>query len=70
MNSERTSTNTKVTQGTLSKETYEIKKTTQNIKQELNKVMENLRKKNQTETLEIKIPLVKQKTQWKVTPAD
>jgi hypothetical protein len=32
--------------------------------------MENLRKKNQTETLEIKTPLVKQKTQWKATPAD
>jgi hypothetical protein len=39
--------------------------TTQNIKEELNKDMENLRKKNQTEILEIKVPLVKQKTQWK-----
>jgi hypothetical protein len=35
--------------------------TTKNIK-ELNKDMENLRKKNQTEILEIKSPLVKQKT--------
>jgi hypothetical protein len=34
--------------------------TTQNIKEELNKDMENLRKKNQTQILEIKIPLVKQ----------
>jgi hypothetical protein len=44
--------------------------TTQNIKEELNKNMENLRKKNQTEILEIKFSLVKQKTQWKATPAD
>jgi hypothetical protein len=31
--------------------------------------MENLRKKNQTEILEIKVHFVKQKTQWKATPA-
>jgi hypothetical protein len=50
MNSERTSTNNKVKQRTLSKkEIYELKKTTQNIREELNKDMENLRKKNQTE---------------------
>jgi hypothetical protein len=30
--------------------------TTQNIKEELNKDMENLRKRNQTEILEIKTP--------------
>jgi hypothetical protein len=30
---------------------YESKMTTQNIKEELNKDMENLRKKNQTEIL-------------------
>jgi hypothetical protein len=30
--------------------------TTQNIKEELNKDMENFRRKNQTEILEIKIP--------------
>jgi hypothetical protein len=41
---------------------YELKKTTQNIKEELNKDMKNFRKKNHTEVLEIKIPLVKQKT--------
>jgi hypothetical protein len=35
---------------------YELKMITQNIKQELNKAMENLRKKNQTEILEIKSP--------------
>jgi hypothetical protein len=35
--------------------------TPQNIKEQLNKDMENLRKKTQTEVLEIKIPLVKQK---------
>jgi hypothetical protein len=44
--------------------------TTQNIKEESNKDMENLRKKNQTEILEIKVPLAKQKAQWKATPAD
>jgi hypothetical protein len=33
---------------------YELKLTTQNIKEELNKDMENLRKKNQIEILEIK----------------
>jgi hypothetical protein len=41
MYSARTSTNTKVKQ----KEIYEIKKTIQNMKEELNKDMENLRKK-------------------------
>jgi hypothetical protein len=35
---------------------YEIKMTTQHKKEELNKDTENLRKKNQTETLEIKNP--------------
>jgi hypothetical protein len=44
--------------------------TTQNIKEELTKDMENLRKKNQTKILEIKVLLVKQKTQWKATIAD
>jgi hypothetical protein len=32
--------------------------------------MENLNKKNKTEILEIKVPLVKQKTQCKATTAD
>jgi hypothetical protein len=44
--------------------------TTQNIKERLNKDIENLRKKNQTAILEIEVPLVKQKTQWKATPED
>jgi chromosome segregation ATPase len=35
---------------------YELKMTTQNIKGELNKDMENFRKKNQTEILGIKSP--------------
>jgi hypothetical protein len=35
---------------------YELKMKTQNIKEELNKDMENLRKKNQKEILEIKSP--------------
>jgi hypothetical protein len=35
---------------------YEIKKITQNIKEELNQDMENLTKKNQIEILEIKSP--------------
>jgi short-subunit dehydrogenase involved in D-alanine esterification of teichoic acids len=38
------------------KTVYELKMTTQNIKEELNKDMENLRKKNQIEILEIKSP--------------
>jgi chromosome segregation ATPase len=40
----------------IKREIYELKRTTQNIKEELNKDMENLRKKNQTEILEIKSP--------------
>jgi hypothetical protein len=36
--------------------------TTQNIKEELNKDMENLRKKNQTEILEIKSPFSQTKS--------
>jgi hypothetical protein len=43
-------------QRTLTKEIYELKMTTQNIKEELNKDMENIRKKNQIEILEIKSP--------------
>jgi hypothetical protein len=44
--------------------------TTQNINEELNKDMENLTKKNQSEILKIKSSFSKQKTQWKATPAD
>jgi hypothetical protein len=36
--------------------------TTQNIKEDLNKVIENLRKKNQTEILEIKSPISQTKS--------
>jgi hypothetical protein len=38
----------------LKNDIHEIKKTTQSVKEELNKDMDNLREKNQTETLEIK----------------
>jgi hypothetical protein len=44
------------TKDTIKIERYEFKRTTQNIKEELNKDMANLRKKNQTEILEIKTP--------------
>jgi hypothetical protein len=44
--------------------------TTQNMKEYLNNDMENFRKKNQTEILEIKSPFSQKKTQWKATPAD
>jgi hypothetical protein len=44
------------TKDTMKREIYDLKMTTQNIKEELNKDMENLRKKNQTEILEIKCP--------------
>jgi hypothetical protein len=44
--------------------------TTHNIKEELKKDMENLRKKNQPEIVEIKSPFSQTKTQWKATPAD
>jgi hypothetical protein len=37
--------------GDYKKEIYEIKKTTKDMKEEFNKDKENLRKKNQTETL-------------------
>jgi hypothetical protein len=43
--------------------------TTQNIKEELNKDMENLRKKNQTEILEIKVFLANKNTVGGI-PAD
>jgi chromosome segregation ATPase len=42
------------TKNTIKRGIYELKMTTQNIKEKLNKVMENLRKKNQTEILEMK----------------
>jgi hypothetical protein len=41
------------TKDRIKKQIYELKMTTQNVKQELNKDMENLRKKHQTEILEI-----------------
>jgi hypothetical protein len=40
----------------IKRETCELKMTTQNMKEQLNKDMENLRKKNQTEFREIKSP--------------
>jgi hypothetical protein len=44
MSSERTSTNSKVKQSILKKEIYEVKKRTQEMKEEFNKDMENLKK--------------------------
>jgi hypothetical protein len=44
------------TKDTVKRERYELKLITQNIKEELNKDVENFRKKNQTEILEIKRP--------------
>jgi chromosome segregation ATPase len=58
-NSERTSTNIRVKERRWQKrkkEIFEIKKTTQDMKEELNEDMENLRKKNRIEILEIKGP--------------
>jgi hypothetical protein len=40
---------------------YELKTTKQNIKEELNTDMENIRKKNRTEILEIKSPFSNKK---------
>jgi hypothetical protein len=69
MKSERTSTNTKVKQKRLfKKEMSEIKNTSQDMKEELNKSMENLRRKNQTEIQEAKSSF-NQIIQWKATPA-
>jgi hypothetical protein len=42
------------TKDTIKREIRELKRTTQIIKEELNKDMENLRRKNQIEILEIK----------------
>jgi hypothetical protein len=44
------------TKDTIKREIHELKRTTQIVKEELNKDMENLRRKNQTEMLEIKSP--------------
>jgi DNA-binding transcriptional regulator GbsR (MarR family) len=41
---------------TIKREIHELKMTTWNIKEELNKDIENLRKKNYTEILKIKSP--------------
>jgi hypothetical protein len=40
------------------------------MKEEYNNNMESIRKKCQTEILEIKSPLNQLKIQWKATPAD
>jgi hypothetical protein len=58
------------TKDTIKRGIHELKRTTKIIKEELTTDLENLRRKNQTELLEIKVPIVKQKTQWKATPVD
>jgi hypothetical protein len=50
----------------MKREIHELKRTTQSIKEDL----ESLRRKNQTEILEIKGPYSQTKRQWKATPAD
>jgi MFS superfamily sulfate permease-like transporter len=58
MNSDRTSTSSKMKLRRLrKKDINEIKKTAQDMKKEFNKDMENFSKKNQTEILEIKSSL-------------
>jgi hypothetical protein len=64
MNSERTSTNTKVKQRHYKRRGIGNKEDNMRYKRVVD--LENLRKKNQMEIL----PLVKQKTQWKATPAE
>jgi hypothetical protein len=44
------------TKDTIKREMHELKRTTQTIKEELNKNMENLTRKKQTEILKIKGP--------------
>jgi hypothetical protein len=44
--------------------------TTQNIKDQLNKDIEKSQKKNQQKSWKLKVPLVKEKTQWKAILAD
>jgi chromosome segregation ATPase len=65
MNSERTSTNIKMFTKSERKDSIKrdtrIKDCNTKYKRGVEKDMENLRKKNQTEILETKIPLVKQK---------
>jgi hypothetical protein len=56
MNSEEFNKHKSETKNTIKRAIYEIMNTTQNIKQELNKDWEKIRKKNQTEILEIKSP--------------
>jgi hypothetical protein len=58
------------TKDIIKREMYELKRTTQVIKEEINTGLENLRRKNQTEILDIKSPYSLTKTQWKSTPAD
>jgi hypothetical protein len=49
---------------------YEIERKTQNIKEELNKDIENLRKRNQKEILEIKSPFSQKKPKNKINPSE
>jgi flagellar biosynthesis GTPase FlhF len=58
------------TKDIIQREIHELKMTTQNIKEELNEDMENLRKKNQTEILEIKSPFSQTKKHRKDAPED
>jgi F0F1-type ATP synthase membrane subunit b/b' len=50
------------TKDTIKREIHEFKMTTQIIKEELNKDVENLRRKNQTKILEVKSPFTQTKT--------
>jgi hypothetical protein len=59
------------TKDTIKKGIYKLKMTTQNIKEELNKSMENLRKKESNRNPGNKSPFSQtKKKQWKTTPAD
>jgi cell division septum initiation protein DivIVA len=58
----------KVKQRMLKKEIYELNMTTQNIKEQLNKIWKTSEKRIKQKSWKQKMPLVKQKTHWNGSP--
>jgi hypothetical protein len=58
------------TKDTIKREIYDLKMTTQSIKEELNKDKENLRKKESNRNPGNKVSVVKQKNTVESTPGD
>jgi hypothetical protein len=58
------------TKDTIEREIHELKRTTQNIKEKLIQIWKTSEERIKQKSEKLKVPVVKQKAQWKATPAD